>query len=152
MRMGVDLQAIQAPSCRNRGIGRYARALLRALLIEAPSWEFVFYRRADLEFDPEPAFDDRVAEWVDVYPDTAGNPDGTLQEVVQRNPRRLDWLLIPNPLVDRRTFAIPEPVPGGPRLAAIVYDLIPALYPKHYLPDARLSVEYHRDLRPTAGL
>src|SRR6185437_491258 len=102
MRMGVDLQAIQSPSCRNRGIGRYARALLRALLVEAPSWEFVFYCRDDLEFDPDPIFNDGVTQWVTVAPDPPGSPDGALQQIVQRNPQGIDWLLIPNPLVDRR--------------------------------------------------
>jgi glycosyltransferase involved in cell wall biosynthesis len=147
MRLGVDLHAIQAPSCRNRGIGRYAQSLLHALPTVAPSWKLVFYRRADLELDSDPLLDDRVDEWVTVEPDPVGQADGTLQQIVQRNPQRLDWLLIPNPLIDRRLFAIPEPVPGGPRLAAVVHDLIPALYPNHYLPDARLGLEYLRETR-----
>lgn len=147
MRVGVDLFAIQAPSCRGRGIGRYARSLLRALLVEAPSWEFVFYRRADLDLDWGSDLDDRVSEWVTIPPDPAGRPDGSFQEVVQRNPQGLDWLLILNPMVERRGFALPEPVPGGPRLAAVVHDLIPALFPRHYLGDERLAIEYSRDLR-----
>src|SRR5947209_295605 len=121
MRVGVDLHAIQAPSCRGRVIDRYAGALLRALLVEAPSWEFVFYLRAELGLDWDPDRDGNVAEWITIGPDPEGHPDGTLQQVIQRNPEGLDWLLIPNPLVERRGFALPEPVPGGPRLAAVVH-------------------------------
>jgi glycosyltransferase involved in cell wall biosynthesis len=147
MRVGLDLHAIQAPSCRGRGIGRYAKSLLRAVLAEAPSWEFVFYRYDDLELDWDPDLDARVGQWVTLPRDPVGRPDGTFQRVVQRNAEGLDWLVILNPLVERRGFAIPEPVPGGPRLAAVVYDLIPALFPRHYLADSRLAAEYDRDLR-----
>ncbi|MDB5349806.1 MAG: glycosyltransferase [Planctomycetota bacterium] len=147
MRIGIDLLAIQATSCRGRGIGRYAKSLLRTLLLENPSWDFIFYRRPDLEMDWDENLNDRVSEWVDVEPDPRSEPDGTLQRVVQNNRQRLDWFLVPNPVVQRRGFALPEPVPGGPKLAAIVYDLIPSLFPKHYLDDPKLAMEYHRDLR-----
>ncbi len=147
MRIGVDLLAIQAPSCRGRGIGRYAKSLLRALLVEAPGWEFVFFRRADLAIDWDDDLDDRVSEWVDVAPDPRGSADGTLQGVVQDNRQGLDWLLVPNPVVERRGFALPEPVPGGPRLAAVVHDLIPALFPRSYLDGEGLGGDYYRDLR-----
>jgi glycosyltransferase involved in cell wall biosynthesis len=151
MRIGVDLQAIQAPSCQNRGIGRYAKALLRALLVEAPSWELVFYVRADLGLNWDHDLDHLVNEWVTIEPDTEGAPDGTLQRIVQRNPDGLDWLLVANPLVERDGLAIPEPVPGGPRLAAVVHDLIPLLFPRHYLADAGVARAYDRDLRRLAA-
>ena len=146
MKIGIDLHALQAPSCRGRGIGRYASSLLRALLIEAPAWEFVFYRRTDLELSWDADLDHRVTQWVDLSPDDRDDPDGTLQHVVNRNPHDLDWLLIANPVVERRGFALPEPVPGGPRLAAIVYDFIPALFPHHYLRGPKIAEEYARDL------
>ncbi len=147
MRLGVDLHAIQAPSCRGRGIGRYAKSLLRALLQDENHWDFVFYYRADLEldWDDEPVGD--LAEWIVVEPDPPGHADGTLQHLVQKNPHELDWLLILNPIVERRGFAIPESVPWGPKLAAVVYDFIPALFPRHYLDDEHVASEYYRDLR-----
>ncbi len=147
MRIGVDLWAIQAPSCRGRGIGRYAESLLHALLSQsATDDEFVFYRRPDLPLD-WPTTSQRRTAWADVAPDPFRSADGSLQAIVQANPHRLDWLLIPNPLVERRGFALPEPVPGGPRLAALVHDLIPALFPRHYLDAPGLAAEYANDLR-----
>ncbi|WP_422929457.1 glycosyltransferase family 4 protein [Singulisphaera sp. PoT] len=147
MRLGVDLHAIQAPSCRGRGIGRYAKSLLLALLHETRGWDFVFYYRADLLLDWDESQDTRFVEWVAVEPDPDDHVDGTLQQLVQRNPHGLDWLLELNPVVERRGFAIPEPVPHGPRLASVVYDFIPSLFPRHYLADPRVSHEYFRDLR-----
>ncbi len=147
MRIGVDLFALQAPSCRGRGIGRYAGSLLRALLVEAPDWDFSFYRRSDLEIDWDGDLDDRVSRWIDVGPDPKGVADGTLQQIAQDNPHELDWLLVLNPVVERRKFAIPEPVAHGPQLAAVFYDLIPALYPRHYLAGDGVAQQYDIDLR-----
>ena len=147
MRIGIDLLAIQAPSCRGRGIGRYAEALIRALLVAAEGREFVFYRRDDLGLDWEQRAGEAAPEWFSVGPDPFDEPDGTLQQIVARNPHDLDWLFIPNPVVERRGFALPEPVPGGPRLAAVVHDFIPALFPEGYLREEKLALEYANDLR-----
>jgi len=117
------------------------------LLLENTGWDFVFYYRADLKLDWDEDLNSRVTEWIAVEQDPVGQADGTLQQLVQKNPHGLDWLLIPNPVVERRGFAIPESVPWGPRLAAIVYDLIPALFPRHYLGDPQVAAEYSRDLR-----
>lgn len=143
MRIGLDLHGLQAASCRGRGIGRYSDALLRALRSVAPDWEFVHYVRSDLPLDWER---DQWSEWVETAPDDRVRPDGPLQRALRGNPRRLDWFVDPNPIIERVAHPFPDPVPGGPRLASVMHDLIPALFPRRYLWESGEANRYHRDL------
>ena len=51
VRIGIDALAIQSPYSRGRGIGRYARSLLAALLDRDRSNDYVLYTYEDLPLD-----------------------------------------------------------------------------------------------------
>jgi glycosyltransferase involved in cell wall biosynthesis len=131
MRIGLEMFGTQTAS-RCRGIGRYCRNLASALLAAGPrsGHEFVLYidstRPADptligpharlRRLEPEPALRD------------------SLGRLVRENSDRLDVLVLLNPLeLDPGTDIPSRPIAGALKIAAIVYDLIPLLFPDGYL-------------------
>ena len=76
------------------------------------------------------------------------DPDGrtsseALARIVAANPDGLDVLLQPSPFEPSADFRLPYRPAHGLRLAAVVYDLIPLLFPERYLPDERVRRRFH---------
>lgn len=137
MHLLVDGQALQTSSSRNRGIGRYAANLLRTLAVVRPSWRIeVVQSRAlapiaadnlnglpvlsfqpplPLHFDHHEINERYYADWL-----TARGADGVLVLSHCEN-----WEAVVPSFCGRR-----------PRLFGIAYDLIPLLFPQHYLGDS----------------
>jgi glycosyltransferase involved in cell wall biosynthesis len=121
MRIGIDMIACQAETGR-RGIGRYTFQLVTALLGLDRANDYFLYFRAGLE-EPGP------------LTGAAGRRSYYHVESLYRvNPDALDVLLLSSPFTTIR-FADPLPVKhrAGPGLAALIYDLIPLVYPERYL-------------------
>ena len=126
-RIGLELFGTQTAS-RDRGIGRYVRNLTAALLNQGPSegYEFLLY-----------AEDGPPTNLPASFPLTLLRPEPTVRDTVNRltltNPDQLDVLLFLNPLELTPGFDIPTRSPRGPKLAAIIYDLIPLIFQDDYL-------------------
>jgi glycosyltransferase involved in cell wall biosynthesis len=142
MRIGIDMLGMQSPDHRGRGIGRYCTDLIRALFREASSHQFVLYRHDGLPMDG-------LLEGPDTSMRTLPRDPGgrtsseALARIVSANPDGLDSLLIPSPFEPSADFRLPDRQSHGLPLAAVVYDLIPLLFPERHLPDERVRHRYH---------
>jgi glycosyltransferase involved in cell wall biosynthesis len=127
LRIGLELFGTQTAS-RGRGIGRYVRNLALSLLslADRSSAELIFY----VEDGPP-------TDLPEEFPVKRLRPEPTLRDSVARrilaNPDRLDGLIFLNPLELTPGFDIPARPTRGPRLAAVIYDLIPLIYQSDYL-------------------
>src|SRR6185312_11090039 len=115
MRIGIDMLGAQSAG-RTRGVGRYTRQLASHLLAVGGRDDYVLYFHAGLP----------GAEAIrSLEPDGAGALEDSLRRLAAQNPDRLDLLLLSNPLENFHGY-LPPPPTGALRLAAVVYDLIPA--------------------------
>ena len=65
-----------------------------------------------------------------------------LARIVAANPDGLDVLLQPSPFEPSADFRLPDRPAHGLRLAAVVHDLIPLVFPERYLSDDRVRRRY----------
>ena len=97
MRIGIEVFGTQTDS-RLRGIGRYSRDLVAALLARDPADEYVLYGQDGLPVDEVPAGPNAVVRLL--RPDPARG-ETTMAHAVERlaetNPDELDVLLLLNP-------------------------------------------------------
>jgi len=133
VRIGVEMIGTQSAS-RYRGIGRYCRNFAGALRArgEGAGHEFVFYAAGGLPTDMIPEGPNATLRRL--------RPDPHLRytfgRLVWENPDGLDALVFTNPLELNPGNDIPARPPRGvgvPRLAAVVCDLVPWLFPEDYL-------------------
>ncbi|QDV35764.1 glycosyltransferase [Tautonia plasticadhaerens] len=147
MRLGVDLLPLQSGGSRDRGVGRYAAELLRSLAGHRPGDEFVLYRCRDLPSDRVPPIDGRRVRSVEIGRDEEDDTiRGRLARIAAHNPDGLDALLLLNPFELSPGFEPPPRVPGGVPIVAVLYDLIPLLFPGSYLGDPGVRRRYGRRL------
>ncbi len=133
MNLLVDIQALQSPRTRRRGIDRYTRNLITALAAARPSWRIALVSSEHLEpADP--------AGLPDLPRYTFRPPLPVRREHIEANERRFaDWLidLAPDALLIASFFddqvLVPRFTGTRPTLSAILYDLIPLLLPQEYL-------------------
>lgn len=133
MRIGVEMFGTQSGG-RDRGIGRYAANLAKALLKRGAvsGHEFVFYAIKGLPTDRIPLGPNAVLKPLTPDPHIKYN----LTRLVTHNPDGLDVLLFINPL--EMNPGIDIPARGSrrgesPALAAVVHDLIPYIIQEQYL-------------------
>lgn len=136
MHLLIDGQALQTSSSRQRGIGRYSSNLLRALAVVRPSWRIEVVQNSAL---PPIAAEDRNG-----LPVLSFQPPLDLYSENRELQERYyaDWLTARGAdgvLVLSHCEGWEAIVPSfcGPRplVFGIAYDLIPLLYPGHYLTD-----------------
>ncbi|QDV35765.1 glycosyltransferase [Tautonia plasticadhaerens] len=136
MRIGVDALAIQSPFSRGRGIGRYARSLLAAMLEADRANEYVLYTYEDLPRDALPTSSRTTIREVRRE---LGREEHTLQHAIERALREdagrldLDWFLLLSPFETWQFYGLPHRPVGRTRAAAVVYDVIPFLFQETYL-------------------
>ena len=134
LRIGVELFGTQSAS-RFRGIGRYSRSLVAALLGRDPHNEYVLYGQEGLPTDRIPEAPNAVVRLLRPDP-TAG--ETTLAHVMERltqtNPDGLDVLLVLNPLELVLGFDVPAKPLSGLKMVAVVHDLIPLIFQEEYFP------------------
>jgi glycosyltransferase involved in cell wall biosynthesis len=142
----IDAQPLQTPGSRLRGIGRYSSNLLRALAAARPDWRIEVVQNAAL---PSIADDDR-----DGLPVLSFQPPLSQQgEHLEVNERYYaDWLtargadgVLLLSHCEGCEAVVPSFCGRRPRVFGIAYDLIPLLYPQHYLTDLGIARWYaHR--------
>lgn len=152
MHLLVDIQALQSPNTRRRGIDRYARNLIRAVAAARPGWRITRVSSAHLE----PA---DLAGLPDLPRDTFRPPKPVAPENTEANERCFgDWLNERRPdavllasFFDDQVL-VPHFTAARPTVAVVVYDLIPLLFSQEYLPqpnDLALYASRFRRLRHT---
>ena len=137
MRIGIDLLAAQSPHHGRRGIGRYARGLVSGLVAraEADGDEYVLYRRPSL-MDPEIEIAEGAAVvWRDLPDEGRAEAAPQGDRLVRENPDELDAFLVASPFESWAGYLPPSRGDAGrPALAAVLYDVIPFLFPPDRAP------------------
>lgn len=147
MRLLVDVQALQSPETRDRGIGRYARSLLNAMTAARPGWCIELVESRHLE----PADRGRLP----ALPVHAIDPPVRIEagHGEANGAYYADWLAAQaaNALLLLSVFdphlVVPDLRRSRPAVAAAVYDLIPLVFADHYLAEPRERSRYGTRLR-----
>jgi hypothetical protein len=114
--IAIDLVAVQTAS-KFRGIGKYTLALLTALERQCGP-QLIYWQHRELE--------------------TPLLPPGSRVPVVFARPQDADWLIVTSPFEGDAHYHIPIPgQTGRTRLACIIYDFIPLMWPERYLQGAK---------------
>jgi glycosyltransferase involved in cell wall biosynthesis len=147
VRIGVDMMGLQSPDSRLRGVGRFGRSFLSALLELDRDSEYLLYGHAGLPTDTFP--DAPNARLVAVEPE-AGRGERNTADVLNRlagaDPDGLDALLLINPFELYPHYSPPPRALDGPAIVAVVHDLIPFLYQEDYLADPGHARRMYRHL------
>ncbi len=151
MRVGIDMLGLQSDDSRLRGVGRFGRHFLAALLAQSPNDSYIFYAHEHLPTDQFPD-----APGVKVVP-LRPEPElgertmaDALERVANSNPDRLDALLTINPFELTSCYAPPAKPLNNLVMIAVVHDLIPFLFQEQYLsdpPGARRAYRHLERLR-----
>ena len=130
LRIGIEVFGTQTAS-RLRGIGRYSRDLLAAMLAGDPVNEYILYGQYGLPDDQVPRAPNTRTRLLRPGP---GGPTmaHAMERLVEDNPDHLDILLLLNPLEMAPGYDLPARPLGGLKMAAVVYDLIPLLFQEEY--------------------
>ncbi len=143
MRIAIEVFGTQSES-RHRGVGRYTYEFVNALLDLDCGHEFLLYAQDGAPTDylpgggraevrmlrPDPAYGERILS-------------DSFRRLLGTNPDGIDLLLLTNPSELRFDYVPPAPPLSGIKLASIVYDLVPLLFPEHYI-DRWPGPEYAR--------
>jgi glycosyltransferase involved in cell wall biosynthesis len=149
VRIGIDMLAVQSPDSRGRGVGRFGRNLVSALLRRGGrDHEFFLYAHDGLPVDdipntPHARFSLLRAEMA--CGETSARD--AVNRLARENPHRLDVLLLLNPFEHWPAYDPPARPLGGLKLATVVHDLIPFLFPDQYLLERIHSERMYRKLR-----
>jgi glycosyltransferase involved in cell wall biosynthesis len=151
VRIGVDALAIQSPFSRGRGIGRYARSLLAAILEADRTNEYILYTYEDLPRDGLPTSARTTIREVRRRHD---REEHTLQHAIERalleDAEQLDWFLLLSPLETWQFYGLPHRPVGRTRAAAVIYDVIPFLSQETYLTNEEVGRWFYGHLRRLA--
>jgi glycosyltransferase involved in cell wall biosynthesis len=139
VRIGIDMLAVQSPHHGHRGIGRYGQHLVSALLDRDDGHEYFLYAHASLPLDRIPASPRAQLRHL-------GRDRLTVSQRVDRlarvNPDALDTLVVLSPFERWENYQPPGRRVDGPRLAAVVHDMIPFLFAEEDAYDPVLMRHY----------
>ncbi len=149
MRIGIDMMGVQSPGSRHRGIGRYTTDLVTTLLALDRDNEYHLYFYQEVPGGP-PHWPGRARCHRLAVPFPRQTFGGALDALARDNPDRLDVLLLSSPMELWYEYR-PAPRPlGGLKLAAVCYDLIPALFQEVYLGEPAKARRYYQALHRLA--
>jgi glycosyltransferase involved in cell wall biosynthesis len=143
VRIAIEVFGTQSPS-RHRGVGRYTHEFVNALLELETGHEFVLYAQDGAPTDYLPGRG--RADVRAIAPDTdrgERNLSDAMRRILGTNEDRIDTLLLCNPSELRFDYSPPAPPLNGVKVVVVVYDLIPLLFPEHYI-DRWPGPEYAR--------
>jgi glycosyltransferase involved in cell wall biosynthesis len=146
VRIGVDMLAVQSPNHGHRGIGRFGVNLVSALLERDDGYEYVLYVHEDLPDHRVPYAPRASARRIG--PETDGDGATVTQRMdrlARINPDGLDVLLLLSAFEPWSDYHPPARPLNGLRMASVVHDLIPFLFPDENVHDP-LLMRYYRGL------
>lgn len=143
MRIAIEVFGTQSES-RHRGVGRYTREFVDALIDLDAGHEFLLYAHEGAPTDDLPGRGRAEIRYLAADPARGerGLTDA-VRRVLTTNPDEVDGLLLCNPSELRFDYVPPAPPLNGVKLATVVYDLVPLLFPEHYI-DRWPGPEYAR--------
>jgi hypothetical protein len=138
--------AVQSPQNGQRGIGRYSRQLVSALLSRDDGHEYFLYAHAGLPTTRIPSAPHARLRLID---DDGMGATHHVDRLAHANPDGLDSLVVLSPFELWSGYCPPTRPEDGLKMAAIVYDLIPFLFPNEEAPGRALMRHYRvlEDLR-----
>ncbi len=146
MRIGFDMLAVQSPHHGHRGIGRYSRHLVAALLDRDDGHQFVLYAHDGLPDDRIPRSPNAIVRWVGPEAEHDGSSvTDRLDRLARTNPDALEVLVVLSPFEFWQHYHPPARPCDGLKLAAVVYDLIPFLFQSETIYDPTL-LRFYRTL------
>jgi glycosyltransferase involved in cell wall biosynthesis len=145
MKIGIDMFGTQANN-RGRGVGRYTRQLVQQLLSRFTRHEYVLYYHEGIPGSDDPWQGAPVIRHVP-RPRPGADPQASVEHLTRDNPDQIDVLLLSCAFDCYRDFLPPPRTARGPKVACILYDLIPALFQEQYLRGEDASRSYHWALR-----
>jgi glycosyltransferase involved in cell wall biosynthesis len=142
VRIGFDMLAVQSPHSGPRGIGRYSASLVSALLARDDDHEYILYVHAGLPAKRIPS--SPRAELRPLRPrwEQGEGLAACVDRLAGDNPDGLDVLVVLSPFEHWMGYKIPTRPDNGPRIAVVVYDLIPFLFQNDRDPDPLLMRHY----------
>ena len=146
MRIGFDMLAVQSPHHGARGIGRYSANLVASLLARDDDHEYVLYVHDDLPKERVPGSSRAEVRTIRLGLGTRRDHVSVhadrLCPVQSRRPRlRSSVVLIP--FEKWASYTAPARPEDGPKMAAVVYDLIPFLFQNEMHVSRELMRQYH---------
>src|SRR5262249_1559621 len=140
MKILIDVQALQSPLSCGRGIGRYARGLLHAMRASRPAWHI-----ATVQHDALPRLTD-----LSEFDHSVFRPPLPLAPRPNELNARVygDWLTAQKSDVvlllhtQDEHILLPQFTGPHPRMAGILYDVIPLLFAEQYLRNGRVRKQY----------
>lgn len=147
MRIGIDALGMQSPSSRGRGIGRYARSLVSALVAADPSVEYLLYAHDGLPIGDVAESANLEVRWL---PPAATRAEA-IDLVAVENPDALDLLLLTSPFELLDGYQAPSRPLNGLPMAAVLYDLVGFLFQEKYLTWAPAAMRLYRALERLRG-
>lgn len=146
VRIGVDMLGVQSPHHGHRGIGRYGVNLLSSLLARDDGNEYVLYVHQDLPADRVPASPHAAIRPIGQEHEADGRTVTQRMDcLVRNNPDGLDGFLVLSAFEPWASYSPPAQPQTGLKMAAVVYDLIPFLFPCEQVYDPVL-MRYYRSL------
>lgn len=143
MRIGFDMLAVQSPHHGARGIGRYSANLVSALLSRDDEHEYVFYVHDDLPTDRVPESPRAAVRLVRPCWELGEIMNPYMDRLAATNPDGLDAFVVLSPFEKWASYTPPARTDQGPRMVAVVYDLIPFLFQNEMRVDPVLMRHYH---------
>jgi glycosyltransferase involved in cell wall biosynthesis len=135
--------AVQSPHHGTRGIGRYSANLVASLLARDDDHDYLLYVHDGLPTERVP--DASRAEVRTLRPrwELGEVMSPYMDRFARTNPDGLDVLVVLSPFEKWAAYTPPVRTPDGPRIVAVVYDLIPFLFQNEMRIDAELMRHYH---------
>ena len=147
MRIGIDMFGVQSPGSRDRGVGRLGRGLIKQLLARDPSALFLLYAHDGFPTDAFPAAPNAEIRTLRRDPALAERQLAQVMDRLAReDPDDLDVLLLLNPFELDAAYGPPAKPVHGPRLVALVHDVIPFRYQEQYLKPEAYGRRMYRHL------
>ena len=142
MRIGIDMLAVQSPHHGHRGIGRYAANLVNTLLTRRDGHEYVLYVHEGLSDGRVPSVPGESRRVVRADGGKGESVSSALDRLVRTNPDALDAFVVLSAIERWQNYSPPAVSGSKVKLAAVVHDLIPFLFPDESAVDPVLMRHY----------
>lgn len=146
VRIGVDMLGVQSPHHGHRGIGRYGINLVSSLTARDDGNEYILYVHHDLSAERVPPLPHATVRAIGQEDESdGGTVSQRVDRLVRNNPDKLDLYLVLSAFEPWASYCPPAQPRTGLKMAAVIYDLIPFLFPCEHVFDPIL-MRYYRSL------
>lgn len=146
MRIGIDMLGVQSPHHGHRGIGRFGVNLVSALLARDDGHQFFLYAHEGLPQERVTTDPRATIRLVGRESENESiSPTQLMDRLVRTNPDQLDVMLVLSAFEPWANYCLPARPQNGLKMASVVHDLIPFLFPYENFYD-HILMRYYRSL------